>query len=176
MPALKRPDWYKADMKPDEMRACLVNNLHVGADLATTLAQRYQNDMCNEIGNEMLDLVIKNGHAVVHRLSEGASYGTAAPGRKAKSLWLAPATLEKYIRVLLLFTKYVEKVGAANVSCGPPLSCPSGQLQQPVDSSGTTQLSTSIFQFPVETGEFDSRSGYRDGRRTCRPAGPSDYP
>ena len=42
--AWKRPDWYKADMKPDEMRACLVKNLHVDADLATTLAQRYQND------------------------------------------------------------------------------------------------------------------------------------
>jgi hypothetical protein len=64
MPALKRPDWYKADMNPDEMGACLVKNLHVrvDADLATTLAQRYQNDFCNEIGNEMLDLVIKYGH------------------------------------------------------------------------------------------------------------------
>jgi hypothetical protein len=133
MPALKRPDWHKADMNPDETRACLVKNLHVDADLATTLAQRYQNDFCNEIGNEMLDLVIKYGHAVVHRLSEGASYGTAASGRKAKSLWLAPGTLEKYIRVMLpsLFTKYAEVVGPANVSCGPPLSCPSGQLQQP---------------------------------------------
>ena len=159
MPALKRPDWYKADMKPDEMRACLVNNLHVGADLATTLAQRYQNDMCNEIGNEMLHLVIKYGHAVVHRLSEGASYGMAAPGRKAKSLWLAPGTLEKYIRVLLLFTKYVEKVGAANVSCGPPLSCPSGQLQQPAwvlpNSDGKFEIRasqiTSYFKNVFET-------------------------
>jgi hypothetical protein len=46
------------------------------------------------------------------------------------------------------------------------------------DSSGPTQLSTSesIFHFPGETGEFDSRSGYRDGRRTCRPAGPRDCP
>ena len=44
------------------------------------------------------------------------------------------------------------------------------------DSSGLTQLSTSIFHIPVETGEFDALSGYRAGRRTCRPAGPSDYP
>ena len=43
------------------------------------------------------------------------------------------------------------------------------------DSSGPTQLSpvTSIFQFPVETGDSDARWGDRDGRRTCRPAGPS---
>ena len=46
---------------------------------------------------------------------------------------------------------------------------------KPADS-GTTQLSTSIFHFPVEAGELDSRSGYRDGRRTCRPAGPRDCP
>ena len=44
------------------------------------------------------------------------------------------------------------------------------------DSSGLTQLPTSIFHFPVETGEFDARSGYRDGHRTCRPAGPRDCP
>ena len=44
------------------------------------------------------------------------------------------------------------------------------------DSSGLTQLSTSIFHFPVETGEFDARPGYRDDRRTCRPAGPRDCP
>ena len=39
------------------------------------------------------------------------------------------------------------------------------------DSSGPTRLSTSIFHFPVETGHSDARSGGRDGRRTCRPAG-----
>ena len=44
------------------------------------------------------------------------------------------------------------------------------------ESSGPTQLSTSIFQFPVETGDSGTRSGYRDGRRTCRPAGPRDCP
>ena len=44
------------------------------------------------------------------------------------------------------------------------------------DSSGPTRLSTTIFQFPVETGHSDARSGGRDGRRTCRPAGPSDSP
>ena len=63
MPALKRPDWYKADMNPDEMKACLVKNLRVDADLATRLAQRYQNDFCNEIGNEMLDCQ-RLGHQV----------------------------------------------------------------------------------------------------------------
>ncbi len=35
---------------------------------------------------------------------------------------------------------------------------------------------TSIFHFPVETGELDARTGGRDVRRTCRPAGPTDYP
>jgi hypothetical protein len=44
------------------------------------------------------------------------------------------------------------------------------------DSSGPTQLSTSIFQFPVETAHSDARSGGRDGRGTCRPAGPSECP
>ena len=51
-----------------------------------------------------------------------------------------------------------------------------GSWAKSADSSGPTQLSTSIFHFPVETGEFDARSGYRDGRRTCRPAGPRDCP
>ena len=53
---------------------------------------------------------------------------------------------------------------------GPPAG-PGG-----ADSSCLTQLPTSIFIFPVETGELDARSGGRDGRRTCRPAGPSDCP
>jgi hypothetical protein len=44
------------------------------------------------------------------------------------------------------------------------------------DSSCPTQLSTSIFHFPVETGDSGTRSGYRDGRRTCRPVGPRDCP
>ena len=35
------------------------------------------------------------------------------------------------------------------------------------DSSGLTQLSTSIFQFPVETGHSDARSGGL-ARRMCR--------
>jgi hypothetical protein len=41
-----------------------------------------------------------------------------------------------------------------------------------------TQPCTSIFHLPVETGdsEFDTRSGDRDGRRACRPAGPGDCP
>ena len=43
-------------------------------------------------------------------------------------------------------------------------------------ATGLTQLETSIFHFPVETGDSDTRSGDRDGRRTCRPAGPSDCP
>jgi len=36
------------------------------------------------------------------------------------------------------------------------------------DSSGTTQLSTSIFHFPVEAGEFYSRSGYSTTTVTVR--------
>ena len=40
--------------------------------------------------------------------------------------------------------------------------------------SGLAHTSTSIFHFPVETGNSDTRSGGRDGRPTCRPAGPSD--
>ena len=42
--------------------------------------------------------------------------------------------------------------------------------------SGLAHTSTSIFHFPVETGNSDTRSGGRDGRRTCRSAGPSDSP
>ena len=36
--------------------------------------------------------------------------------------------------------------------------------------SGLAHTSTSIFHFPVETGNSDTRSGGRDGRRTCRSA------
>ena len=51
-----------------------------------------------------------------------------------------------------------------------------GSWAESTDSSGPAHSSTSIFHFPVETGHSDTRSGGRDGRRTCRPAGPSDCP
>ena len=79
---------------------------------------------------------------------------------------------------------FIPTLGTASVTVGPdpetarrsvPSAWPGGWAGS-ADSSGLTQLSTSIFHFPVETGEFDGRSGYRDGRRTCRPAGPRDCP
>ena len=51
-------------------------------------------------------------------------------------------------------------------------------LRVPTHSSGllVAHSSTFSFHFPVETGNSDTRSSGRDGRRTCRSAGPSDDP